>query len=299
MSAEVFGRQMLSSGSTSSPNDLGHTQDSPLDADPIKNFGASLKRHRLAAGLSIADASRKLMIEADELVQVEAATSTLGDQKLRELCTLYRIEQNEGNALHFVGLQIHNLMAGLNRHAVEEGRLDPKIARELASLIPTRPVADEAGVFISYRRSDQPALAGRLYDKLLVKFNEHQVFMDVDSIDLGLDFVQVLERTLAHCKALIVVIGRDWLNASDEDGQRRLDLPDDFVRLEIETALRRNIRVIPILVDGTRMPRNIDLPESLRPLARRQSRDIRNARFTSDCLELVSTLERILATGEQ
>jgi hypothetical protein len=151
------------------------------------------------------------------------------------------------------------------------------------------------GVFISYRRSDQPALAGRIYDRLEQKFGPGQVFMDVDSIELGLDFVEVLERTLAQCKALIVVIGRDWLNAKDEGGHSRLDQPDDFVRLEIETALRRNVRVIPILVDGTPMPRAVDLPESLKPLARRHGSDVWNARFNSDCLELISTMERILA----
>jgi carbon monoxide dehydrogenase subunit G len=180
----------------------------------------------------------------------------------------------------------------------EQAQHDAATARGLASLIPTRHVAAGAGIFISYRRGDQPALAGRLYDKLSAKFGQPQVFMDVDSIDLGLDFVHVLERTLAQCKALVVVIGRDWLNAQDEDGHRRLDQPDDFVRLEIETALSRDIRVIPILVDGTRMPRAIDLPESIKALSRRNGRDIWNARFNPDCLELISTLERVLAGRE-
>jgi hypothetical protein len=151
------------------------------------------------------------------------------------------------------------------------------------------------GIFISYRRSDQPAMAGRLYDKLEREFGADQVFMDVDSIDLGLDFVQVLERSLSQCKALVVVIGAGWVMAKDEYGSRRLDDPDDFVRLEIETALRREIRVIPILVDGTLMPRARDLPEALKPLVRRNGREISNARFNPDCLELVSTLKRIVS----
>src|SRR4051812_4078804 len=106
----------------------------PPVVDPIRNFGAKLKRHRVAAGLSIADASTQLMIEADELVQVEAGTSTLPEQKLGELCALYRIKQSEGNPLQFQGLLIHDLMSGLNRPAVDEG-LDPQVARGLALLI--------------------------------------------------------------------------------------------------------------------------------------------------------------------
>jgi hypothetical protein len=98
---------------------------------------------------------------------------------------------------------------------------------------------------------------------------------------------------------LVVVIGRDWLSAQDEDGHRRLDQTDDFVRLEIETALRRGVRVIPILVDGSRMPRAIDLPDSIKALSRRNGRDISNARFNSDCLELISTLERILGAESE
>jgi hypothetical protein len=93
-----------------------------------------------------------------------------------------------------------------------------------------------------------------------------------------------------------VVIGKDWLHARDDEGNRQLEQPDDFVRLEIETALKRNIRVIPILVDGTRMPQRDELPDSIKALARRNDRDIWNARFNSDCLELISTLEGILGT---
>ncbi|MCO1657120.1 toll/interleukin-1 receptor domain-containing protein [Pseudonocardia humida] len=153
-------------------------------------------------------------------------------------------------------------------------------------------------VFISYRRSDQPALAGRLYDKLESKFGQDGVFMDVDSIDLGSDFVAALDEALARCKAMVVVIGSEWLNVRDDDGVRRLDQPDDLVRLEIETALERGIRVIPILVDGTRMPRAQELPEGIRALSRRNGRDVSNARFKSDCVDLVSTLERLLGEAK-
>jgi hypothetical protein len=151
------------------------------------------------------------------------------------------------------------------------------------------------GVFISYRRSDQPALAGRIYDRLEQKFGPRQVFMDVASIAVGRDFVEALDESLTHCKALIVVIGKDWLTATDVSGDRRIDNPDDYVRLEIETALRRNILAIPLLIDGTPMPHAVDLPGDMKPLARRNGLDISNARFRTDCLELISTLEHVLA----
>jgi hypothetical protein len=118
--------------------------------------------------------------------------------------------------------------------------------------------------------------------------------MDVDTIELGADFVKELENALAQCVVLIAVIGKNWLAATDQFGGRRLDDPGDFVRLEIERALARNIRVIPILVDGTPMPRVADLPESMAPLVRRNGRQMSHARFGSDVLELVSTLERLI-----
>jgi TIR domain len=156
------------------------------------------------------------------------------------------------------------------------------------------PTTDDRGVFISYRRSDQAAFAGRLYDRLTAAFDKATVFMDVDSIDLGLDFVDVLHEALGRCRVLIVVIGRSWLSATDELGAPRLENPDDFVRLEVEVALERGLRVIPVLVDGAAMPRATGLPESIAKLARRNGREISNARFGSDTIELINTLRLIL-----
>ena len=149
-------------------------------------------------------------------------------------------------------------------------------------------------IFISYRRHDQAAFAGRLYDRLEYEFGDQQLFMDVDSLRLGADFVDELEAALSCCVALIVVIGKFWLNSVDASGNRRLDDPDDFVRLEIEHALNRKIRIIPILVDGASMPRRADLPNSLAPLVRRQGHPMSNSRFRSDCRELVDALKVIL-----
>ncbi len=102
--------------------------------------------------------------------------------------------------------------------------------------------------FISYRRNDSASNAGRIYDHLINHFGQGQVFMDVDTIRPGLDFVEVVQEAVGSCDALIAVIGREWLGASEESGRRRLENPEDLVRLEIATALERDIRVIPVLV---------------------------------------------------
>src|SRR5437773_2664408 len=97
-------------------------------------------------------------------------------------------------------------------------------------------------IFISYRHEDSIAYAGRLYDRLIAHFGAEQVFMDIDTIEPGADFVEVIERTVGSCDVLLVIIGKRWLSATDEGGQPRLDSPEDFVRLEIATALERKIR---------------------------------------------------------
>jgi TIR domain len=167
-------------------------------------------------------------------------------------------------------------------------------------LAPSRPKSARAvesgndGIFISYRRQDEPNFAGRLYDRLVAQFGKSKVFIDIDTIDLGLDFVDVIDRSLAQCKALIVVIGKTWLHMADAEGVARLSDPDDYVRVEIETALARQIRVIPVLVEGAAIPKSSELPEGMASLARRNSITMSHASFSSDADRLIQTLDRIL-----
>jgi uncharacterized membrane protein YtjA (UPF0391 family) len=151
-----------------------------------------------------------------------------------------------------------------------------------------------AGVFISYRRGEGGAWAGRLYDRLSQHFGRENIFMDIDTIEPGLDFVEVIERAVASCDILIALIGRQWLTITDPSGQRRLDNPEDFVRLEIATALKRNIRVIPALIQGASMPRSTDLPEELRMLTRRNALEISDTHFHRDVDQLIEILDRAL-----
>jgi hypothetical protein len=126
-------------------------------------------------------------------------------------------------------------------------------------------------IFINYRRGDEPGFTQALFGRLEQAFPSDHLFMDVDNIPPGEDFVHMLDTQVAQCDTLLAVIGKGWLSAVDEDGKRRLDDPNDFVRIEIESALKQGKRVIPILVNDARMPRPDDLPEPLRPLTRRNA----------------------------
>ena len=152
-----------------------------------------------------------------------------------------------------------------------------------------------ARVFLNYRRDDSRGHAGRLYDRLSQHFGHDNVFIDVGTIALGLDFVEVIQNAVGSCDVLLAVIGQRWLTSTDAQGHRRLDSPEDFVRLEILTALERQILVIPVLVDGAAMPRSTELPDVLQPLARRQALVVSN-QFHPDVDCLIATLEEVLAS---
>ncbi|GAB4572673.1 MAG: hypothetical protein Kow0077_12720 [Anaerolineae bacterium] len=147
-------------------------------------------------------------------------------------------------------------------------------------------------IFISYRRSDSIAITGRIYDHLVRAFGEDQVFKDVDDIPLGADFRQVLQREVGGCDILLVIIGPRWVNVTAENGQRRLDDPDDFVRIEVAAGLARDdVLVIPVLVDAATMPGSDSLPPDLIELAYRNAAIVRNdPDFTRDIRRLIDQI---------
>jgi TIR domain len=149
------------------------------------------------------------------------------------------------------------------------------------------------GIFISYRRQESAGHAGRIRDRLRQRFGD-RVFQDVDSIADGELFETVIDRALDTCEAALVVIGRHWLDCADAAGRRCLDNPEDWVRTEARVLLRRGIRVIPVLVGGAAMPAADALPEDIRPLVKRQAREIRDSSWDSDIALLVQRLEEIL-----
>lgn len=150
------------------------------------------------------------------------------------------------------------------------------------------------GIFISYRREQTAAHAGRIYDRLCDAFGEQAVFMDVDSIGLGLDFARVLDEAVSSCNVMLVLIGPGWAEIADQRG-RRLDDPTDYVRQELQAALRREIPVIPVLVRGATLPRPEELPEGLRPLVRRQAFPVPDETFRSQAQVLVERLRPMMA----
>jgi tetratricopeptide (TPR) repeat protein len=150
------------------------------------------------------------------------------------------------------------------------------------------------GVFISYRRQETAPYARSLHDELRRRLGSQQVFMDVDSIEVGVDFAEAIQRAVDACQVLLALIGSQWLTIADANGQRRLDNPDDTVRLEIEAALARNTRVIPVLVDNTPMPDGRQLPESLAPLTRRNALDLSYNRYAHDLERLVEAVGNVI-----
>ena len=146
-------------------------------------------------------------------------------------------------------------------------------------------------LFLSYRREDAGPYAFALHDRFVRRWGEDRVFWDIDSIQPGDDFVRVIDDTLAQCTVVVALIGPRWLDASDSPGVRRLDDPADFHRVEPERALERQVRVIPTLVGGARMPTPSQLPEALRMLARRHAVEISDTRFSFDVERLAKAVE--------
>lgn len=154
-------------------------------------------------------------------------------------------------------------------------------------------------VFLSYRRDDTADVCGRMYDALGKAFGKARLFRDVSSLRPGADFGDAIVGILPKCRATLVLIGPQWLSACDEDGNRRLDDPNDWVRAEIEMALNApDLYVVPVLVNGARMPRTEELPTSLQPLLRRHAAVIRrDPDFHDDVARLTQALRTSVQSG--
>jgi hypothetical protein len=152
-------------------------------------------------------------------------------------------------------------------------------------------------IFISYRRDDTEGEAGRLFDDLVRAYGDDSVFMDVAGINPGIDFRKAIDDNVATCGVLLAMIGPNWATITNSSGTRRLDDPNDFVRLEIGSALARDIAVIPVLVHEAKMPTPDQLPENLKNLAYRNSVEITHARWNSDVQLLTQALGQYVASS--
>ncbi len=155
-----------------------------------------------------------------------------------------------------------------------------------------------SAIFLSYRRDDSSGYAGRLFDNLAERFGRERVFMDIETLEPGMDFVAGIDHAIESCGAVIAMIGPSWVKAKDGEGRRRLDNPHDFIRLEITTALTRGVRVIPVLVHNASMPPEQELPEPLRPLCRLQACELSDNRWEFDVRRLADVLEPLIAEPE-
>jgi hypothetical protein len=148
----------------------------------------------------------------------------------------------------------------------------------------------QSTIILSYRREDSAGVTGRIFDRLTQEFGTDRVFMDIDSMPAGVDFHDHLQEILEDCGALLVVVGKSWRSQRKGQEARIMD-PDDWVRIEVETALQRGIPVVPLLIDGASLPTREQLPESLWPLLRRNALPVDSGRdFHAQLTRLVRDL---------
>jgi hypothetical protein len=147
-----------------------------------------------------------------------------------------------------------------------------------------------SGVFISYRRSEAAAYAGRLYDRLAARFGRERVFLDMENIGRGADFVEAITDAAESCAVMIALISQRWARTtSDEQGDE-----EDYVRLEVAAALAHKIPLIPITIQGASMPRAKELPDDLAPIVRRSAFELRDTRWERDVEDLILDVEKLL-----
>ncbi|HEX8736542.1 MAG TPA: toll/interleukin-1 receptor domain-containing protein [Pyrinomonadaceae bacterium] len=152
-------------------------------------------------------------------------------------------------------------------------------------------------IFINYRRSDSSGWTRGLHERLADGFGAHSIFYDVDDITIGENFVASVIQNLSNCRIMLTVIGPNWLNATNADGTRRLDHPDDHVRREIEMAMQRNLMIIPVLVGGAAMPSPRQLPPSIAALSTRNALSVSDSRFSDDMERLIRVIQSVCGTA--
>ena len=154
---------------------------------------------------------------------------------------------------------------------------------------------EQPNIFLCYRREDTQGFARGIYQSLVGKYGHEQVFRDIDSTPAGVRFSTWIESRVSQCSVMIVLIGNAWSSAKDPRGQRRLDLPKDWVRQEIEAAIRRDIPIIPVRVQGAPMPSEDELPPSIAELTGFQSAEVTDSRWDYDLGLLIQAIDDLIA----
>ncbi|MFO7661110.1 MAG: TIR domain-containing protein [Chloroflexota bacterium] len=213
---------------------------------------------------------------------------------LRRIVTLGVYAPAVAIILGLLGLAFGTVSAGEGQVGIIAGLAAGGVAAAVSTVVAKRRRRQTKTIFLSYRRADSGDIIEPIAAKLAARFGEENIFRDVVSIELGARFRDVITDAVNHSDALIAVIGERWLSLTNESGQRRLDLPDDLVRIEIETALNNaKVLVIPLAVSGARIPNASDLPQSIRDLAMRNGGVVGNAaQFAGDMARLINGLDR-------
>jgi len=239
-----------------------------IGAGESKRFKLPPGRHRIAIRMDLYR-SPPLEIELQPNQDIALTCGDRSPESLKEVFSLKGMEKSldslikPGQYLYIEEAATRRPPAGIPAQPPQPGQRGP-------APLP-RPGHPACSIFVSYRREDSREITGRICDRLNAKFGRDAVFRDVDSIPAGVDFREHISNTLGHCNALLAIIGKQWLTAQNGRGERRLELADDPLRMELETALRQSIPVIPVLVKESRMPEANELPESLQPLAYRNA----------------------------
>jgi uncharacterized membrane protein YeaQ/YmgE (transglycosylase-associated protein family) len=218
------------------------------------------------------------------LIYTAFITDTPGIDRIRWLITV---------VVAAILVVIANAIMARSRAKRPENEAKPSRAEEVGKVLSHK----SQGIFLSYRREDAAPYARLLQHQLTERFPTTQVFLDLDSIEPGLPFARVIQDALSSSAVLVALIGRQWTTIVDEEGRRRLDKPDDYVRYEIQTALERGLRVVPVLVDGAKPLRQQDLPAQLQDLKRLNALELSYSRYEFDADRLLRTIERVLAAA--
>jgi hypothetical protein len=239
---------------------------------------------------------------AQHIPYVIGMKQAIGDTAAREFAVGFYDALGAGRDLEFAFKYARNSiqMAGIAEHLTPvllTGKAAlplPQSPEPAQSSLGANPV-DSHQIFISYRWSDSQDITGRIYEYLERHFGPDVVFRDVYALPLGEDYRQHLAQQMANCRVVVAVIGPTWGTVTDEGGHRRLNNPEDAVRLEVETGLARGIPVIPVLVNGARLPKPEDLPDSLQPLIYRLATPARSdPDFKGDMARLIRSLETLI-----
>ncbi len=243
---------------------LSATQIQPLVYVALKNMGAEIFEQN---PFSISAKTGISLRSFGEIIQVDIKTLEIGcqiniDSRCSMPSTLMDWGKNQNNIDEFFA-QLERLTASVAPAKTVRSEKSHPLAAENKNL----------KIFISYRHEDSNYVSGRIYDNLINKLQNASIYKDVDSIPLGIDFREHIRNSVGLCTILLAVIGDHW--AVNKDGINRLLDETDWVRIEVETALNRNIPVIPLLIDGAKIPTAEILPESMQALQFRNGMPIR------------------------